>query len=405
MKLPRKNEIEDRLVLDDIYACSANAQLVLEVARDKMLEPQPRKSPPVYTAAQVAQLCGLDKAKFNYLVAKPDSGLPQGTSAGAGRTRAFTLVEARECVATLNETICARPGGSNGVVIACSNLKGGSTKTTSAVHLAQALSLKGRKVLLVDLDSQSSLTTLMDLMPESDVKDKDTILPFFDGEYPDLRYAVQKTYWDGVDIIPATFSIFNIEVTLPIAASEDKNFSFWSLLEEGLAPLREDYDVIIMDCPPSLSYLTFNAIYAADGVVMPIPPESLDFASSAMFWRLFSELFKIADIRMKRSGEKMNKGFDFVKILLSKVNSQNTSTGIVRNWIMSAYGKMVMPVEIPLSSVTTSKSAEFGSVFDVSKYAGDRRTYMRIREAYDKFADLIDTEIVAAWARQVGEEQ
>jgi chromosome partitioning protein len=404
MKLPRKNEVEDRLVLDDIYACSANAQLVLEVARDKMLEPQPRKAPPVYTAAQLAQLCGLDKAKFSYLLAKADGTLPQGASTGAGRTRAFTLVEARQCVVALNESICARPKGSKGVVIACSNLKGGSTKTTSAVHLAQALSLKGRKVLLVDLDSQSSLTTLMDLMPESDVKDKDTILPFFDGEYPDLRYAVQKTYWDGVDIIPATFSIFNIEVTLPIAASEDKNFSFWSLLEEGLAPLREEYDVIIMDCPPSLSYLTFNAIYAADGVVMPIPPESLDFASSAMFWRLFSELFKIADIRMKRSGEKMNKGFDFVKILLSKVNSQNTSTGIVRNWIMSAYGKMVMPVEIPLSSVTTSKSAEFGSIFDVSKYAGDRRTYTRIREAYDKFADLIDTEIVAAWARQVGEE-
>ena len=404
MKLPRKNEVEDRLGLEDIYECSANAQLVLEVARDKMLEPQPRKTPPVFTAAQVAQLCGIDKPKFNYLVSKIDSTLPQGSSPGAGRTKGFTLVEARLCVVTLNESICARPEGSNGVVIACSNLKGGSTKTTSAVHLAQALSLKGRRVLLVDLDSQSSLTTLMDLMPESDVKDKDTILPFFDGEYPDLRYAVQKTYWDGVDIIPATFSIFNIEVTLPIAASEDKNFSFWSLLEEGLAPLREDYDVIIMDCPPSLSYLTFNAIYAADGVVMPIPPESLDFASSAMFWRLFSELFKIADIRMKRGGEKMDKGFDFVKILLSKVNSQNTSTGIVRNWIMSAYGKMVMPVEIPLSSVTTSKSAEFGSVYDVSKYAGDRRTYMRIREAYDKFADLIDTEIVAAWARQAGEE-
>lgn len=403
MKLPRINELEDRLVLDDIYQCSANAQLVLEVARDKMLEPHPRKTSPVYSAAQVAQLCGLDKSKFTYAVMKTDSGLPQGTSSGSGRMREFTLAETRQCVIGLNKDICPRPEGATGIIIACSNLKGGSTKTTSAVHLAQALTLKGRRVLLVDLDSQSSLTTLMDLMPESDVKDNDTILPFFDGEYPDLGYAVQKTYWDGLDIIPATFSIFNIEVTLPIAASEDKNFSFWSLLEEGLAPLRQDYDVIIMDCPPSLSYLTFNAIYAADGVVMPIPPESLDFASSAMFWRLFSELFKIADMRMKRSGEKMNKGFDFVKILLSKVNSQNTSTGIVRNWIMSAYGKMVLPVEIPLSSVTTSKSAEFGSVYDVARYAGDRRTYMRIREAYDRFADLIDTEIIAAWARQVGE--
>lgn len=417
MKMPTIKEIDKRMVLEDIYNCSANAQLVLEVARDNMLEPHPRKTAPIFSANQLAQLCNTEKTKLNYLLNKADSSLPQGNVYGNGRSREFTLEETRKCIGMLNEDICKKPNGAKGIITAVTNLKGGSTKTTSAVHLAQGLSLKNRKILLVDLDSQASLTTLMDLMPESEVKNEDTILPFFDGDEPDLRYAVKKTYWDGIDIIPATFAVFNIEVNLPIAASEDKNFEFWSLLEEGLQPLREEYDVIIMDCPPSLSYLTFNAIYAADGVVMPIPPESLDFASSAMFWRLFSELFKIADLRMKRTGNNLNKGFDFIKILLSKVNTQNTATAIVRNWILSAYGKMVMPVEIPLSSVTTSKSTEFGSIYDVIKFSGskrtsnekddrrtyDRRTYTKIREAYDKFVDLIDAEIIAAWARQLGD--
>lgn len=415
--MPTIKEIDKRMGLEDIYACSANAQLVLEVARDNMLEPHPRKTPPTFSANQLAQLCNIEKTKLNYLLSKPDSALPQGTLHGNGKSREFSLAETRHCIGLINENICKRPSGTKAVVIATSNLKGGSTKTTSAIHLAQGISLKNRRVLLIDLDSQASLTTLMDLMPESEVKNRDTILPFFDGDEIDLRYAIKKTYWDGVDIIPATFSVFNIEVNLPIAASEDKNFEFWSLLEEGLQPLKDDYDVIIMDCPPSLSYLTFNAIYAADGVVMPIPPESLDFASSAMFWRLFSELFKIADLRMKRSGSGMKKGFDFVKILLSKVNSQSASTAIVRNWILSAYGKMVMPIEIPLSSVTTGKSAEFGSIYDAVSFSGgkrnsekpdekrtyDRRTYTKIREAYDRYVDLIDAEIVAAWVRQLGE--
>ena len=113
----------------------------------------------------------------------------------------------------------------------------------------------------------------------------------------------------------------------------------------------------------------------------------------------------------------MKKGFDFVKILLSKVNSQSASTAIVRNWILSAYGKMVMPIESPLSNVTTGKSAEFGSIYDAVSFSGgkrnvekedekrtyDRRTYTKIREAYDGYVDLIDAEIVAAWVRQLGE--
>lgn len=387
------------VTLDRIYEVNAHANIVLEAARERMLEPHPRKRPPVYTGNQVAALCGIAKTRLNYLAGRPNCALPVGNV--EGRNRLFSLAEARQWVQGVSEQYFPRPAGAKAFIISCSNLKGGSTKTTTALHLAQGLTLRGRKVLLVDLDSQCSLTTLCDRMPESEVKDEETILPYFNGDEDDLRYAAKPTYWDGIDLIPATFSVFNVEVTLPIAASEDPDFEFWSLLENGLAPLRDDYDVIILDTPPSLSYLTFNAIFAANGIVMPLPPESLDFASSAMFWRLFSDLFRIVDRRLERNGQpKLHKVFDFVNVVLSKVNTQNVATSIVRSWIVAAYEEMVLPVEIPISGVTSGKASEFGSIYDISQYHGDRRTYQRIREACDRFVELVDQQIISAWTRE-----
>lgn len=392
--------VTEPVTLARIYQINEHANLVLETARERMLEPHPRKRPPEYKSSQLAALCGVPKARLNYLVTRESSTLPVGTI--VGKDRMFSLAESMEWVKEVSEQYSPRPEGAKGFVISCSNLKGGSTKTTTALHLAQGLSLRGRRVLLVDLDSQCSLTTLCDRMPESEVRDEETILPFFNGEQPDLRYAAKPTYWHNVDLIPATFSVFNVEVTLPIAASEDMDFEFWSLLQDGLAPLREEYDVIILDTPPSLSYLTFNAIFAANGIVMPLPPESLDFASSAMFWRLFSDLFRIVDRRLERNGQpKLDKVFDFVDVLLSKVNTSSVATSVVRSWITAAYEEMVLPVEIPMSGVTSGKAAEFGSIYDIAQYQGDRRTYARIREACDRFVELVDQQIVTAWTRRV----
>jgi chromosome partitioning protein len=391
--------VSNPVTLNRIFEIQENASMVLEAARERMLEPHPRKRPPVYTGLQVSQLCGITKARLNYLVSRPNSPLPSGRL--EGKNRMFTLEEARHWVREVGVDFVPRPEHAEGFVISCSNLKGGSTKTTTALQCAQGLSLRGRKVLLVDTDSQCSLTTLCDRLPESEVSDDDTIIPFMVGDQPDLKYAVKPTYWDGVDLIPANFSVFHMEVVLPIQASEDPEFEFWAMLERGLKPLKKDYDVIILDTPPSLSYLTFNAIYAANGILMPLPPEAIDFASSAMFWRLFADLFRIANLRRERQGkEPVEKVFDFVNVLLSKVNTQNASTSVVREWISAAYEELVLPVEIPVSGVTTGTASKFGSIYDLAQYKGDRRTYGRIREACDRVVELVDQQIVTSWMRK-----
>jgi chromosome partitioning protein len=91
------------------------------------------------------------------------------------------------------------------------------------------------------------------------------------------------------------------------------------------------------------------------------------------------------------------KRFDFVSVLLSSV-ATDTSAPVVRDWILDTYQQMVLPVEIPSTSVAGATSAQFGSVYDVTKWEGSAKTYQRARQAYDGFVDLINQKIAAKWA-------
>jgi chromosome partitioning protein len=355
-----------------------------------MLLPHPKKHPPVFTTPQLAALCRIDRKKVNYYWERAELGLPQGTS--MPRSREFTLVQAREWIKKVGP-FTPRPEGVKGKKIAIGNFKGGVTKTTTAMTLAQGLSLFGRRVLLVDLDPQASLSALNGVIADSEVTEDQTILPLIYGEQPDLEYAVQATYWDGIDLIPASAALFSAEFYLPFKQSQDSTFRFWDVLNAGLEPLLDRYDAIIIDTPPALSYVTINAFMAANGLIVPIPPNALDYASSTQFWSLFTDLGK----SMKNVVPELDKRFDFLHVLLTKVDSNQIATNKVREWITRSYDSLVLPIEIPATTVTTTASMEFGTVYDISKYEGSNKTYQRAREAYDRFAEMIDQQLTALW--------
>lgn len=380
--------IEAKVGPEQLAELAAIAGEMLALVRDSMLKPHPRKNPPEYTTTQLAALCGIDRTRINYVISKEE--LPGGTLQGVGRGRTFTLEEARQWVKAESK-IKHRPDGKRGKVIAISNFKGGSTKTTSTMALAQGLTLRGRRVLIIDLDPQASLSSLCGLLPSAEVQSEQTVEPFIYGDQPDLSYAVQSTYWDGLDLIPGAPTLFSAEFLIPHKVVEQPGFPFWNILAPPIQALAEKYDVILVDTSPSLSYLTINALMAADGMVMPLPPKSLDFASAAQYWNLFSELAT----SFKRHN--FNKEFDFVSVLLSAVNSQEASATVVRDWIVSTYGAKVLPVEIPFSNVIGTTATGFGTVYDVSKWEGGAKTYSRIREAYDRFVEIIDNKIVNSW--------
>lgn len=389
---PILRPINTSVDVDQLLAIDTRAKVMMGKVRDNMLAPYPAKEPPLFSTTSLAALCGIDRARLNYVISKGE--LPQGRTTGSGRARQFTLEEARQWILAEAKP-STRPKGTPGFSVVAANFKGGSTKTTTVMSLAQGLTLRGHRVLAVDLDPQASLTALCGLLPEKDVTEADTVMPLIYGDQKDLRYAVKSTYWDGLDVIPACPALFAAEFHIPSQVALQRNktdWMFWNLIAEGLEPLRQEYDVIVLDTAPALSYLTINAMIAGDGLVMPLPPRSLDYASSTQFWSLFSDL--VSTFRERG----FDKRFDFVSVLLSSVNSNEAATPVVRDWIMDTYEKYVLPIEIPNTSVAGVTSAQFGSVYDVTKWEGSAKTYQRARQAYDGFVDIINQKIAAKWA-------
>ena len=379
--------------LADIEQQSKRLASMMSEIKSVMLAPQAAKNPPVFGSGEVQALCGVDKAKLSYRLTLKD--LPGGEV--KGKRREWSLLEAQEWVRSFR-TDCLRPQGASAVTITVANFKGGVAKTTSAVSLAQGLSLMGHKVLLVDLDPQGSATTLFGVIPNSQTDSDQTALSLFYGDQDNIDYAIRKTYWAGIDLVGASPALFGAEFGLPARQKSDPGFEFWKVLDFGLDSARSNYDVIVIDTPPSLSYITINAMLAADGIVIPLPPSALDFASSAQFWDLFSDL-----CQQLYAGGRKQKTFEFIDVLLSRVEANDTASSVVRQWIMEAYGDKVLPIEIPKTSVAASAAAEFGTVYDVPRGTVSAKTYDRARNAYDRYCSLVEEQIRAVWAKQVTE--
>ncbi len=377
--------------LTDIQAQAKRVSAIMGEIKTVMLAPIQKKSPPVIGTGELLNLCNIDRSKHIYRLSLKD--LPSGNL--NGNRREWTLPEAQEWVKAYKADYL-KPKGASAVTITVANFKGGVAKTTSAVSLAQGLSLKGHKVLVVDLDPQGSATTLFGLIPDAEVNSDSTALSLFVGEEDSLDYAIQSTYWNNIDLVPASPALFGAEFALPGRQTRDSGFEFWKVLDLGLDSARLKYDIIIIDTPPALSYVTINSIYGADGLVMPLPPNALDFASSAQFWDLFADLS--VNLHERNKEEKV---FEFIDVLLSRVEASDTASSVVRQWIMEAYGDKVLPIEIPKTTVTSSAAAQFGTVYDVPKGSMAAKTYSRARDAYDRYCTLLEEQIRAVWNKQV----
>lgn len=382
--------------LDGIRDQADRAVAMMGEIRTAMLAPTARKAPPVFNLSQLAAMLGIEKGSLSHRITRGD--LPAGRLNDAGSRREFSLAEARTWIREYRKE-WLRPAGGEAVTIAIGNFKGGVTKTTTAVTLAQGLTLLGHKVLVVDTDPQGSLTTLFGILPDTEVEEDDTILPLAMGSETSIRYAIRPTYWDGIDLVAAAPMLFGAEFALPARQTQEPGFEFWRVLDLGIDDVRGDYDVIVIDTPPSLSYTTINAFMASNGIIMPLPPNALDFASASQFWSLFADL--TSELLTKRG---LTKEFDFIHVLLARVDSADAASNIVRQWIGQTYAEKVLPVEIPKTAVAATTSAEFGTVYDIARYDGSAKTFKRARDAYDTFVSHIERSVWSVWRRQVLEQ-
>ena len=151
-----------------------------------------------------------------------------------------------------------------GKIIAIANQKGGVGKTTTAINLAASLAALEKKVLIIDADPQANTTSGLNFSPDND--EKRTLYEVMIGEL-DVQNALIQTEISNLHMVPSHINLVAVEIEMLDA--EDRE----SILKKAIAPIRNEYDYIVIDCSPSLGLITVNSLTAADSVMIPVQPE------------------------------------------------------------------------------------------------------------------------------------
>jgi chromosome partitioning protein len=368
---------------DGIADLARRAADLNQTIRDLATHPDHRKTLRKFVGGEVAALLDL-KVETLYRRLDRQPTLPQGATPNP-RRREFTLQE----VFALRSAFKLPPKrarGQPGLVVSICNFKGGVAKTTTAAHLAQYLVMRGYRVLLVDLDAQASLTQLFGILPHTEVGDEETVRTFLEGPNfrgqpnpnwtGDLRSVVQSTHWPNLDLIPSNLGVYGSEFAIAARLRDEEGFAFHRPLSEGLAPLRLDYDVIILDTAPSLSFVNSNAMFAADGLLITLPPAMIDLQSSSLFFELVAELMEA----FNRS-EAAPKVYDFASILLTRVRPNDGTHAQISKWIRQFFPQETCTHTMVQSSALEKVGPELLTLYEVAEYDGDRRTLERAIDA------------------------
>jgi chromosome partitioning protein len=372
------------------------AEDLLERARNVALEPSRVKKLRKWNAAEVAALLGLSDDSFRRRLKKtPD--IPQGETVN-GR-RLFTL----EDIHNLQTVLGLRPrrdSTDKSIVLALANFKGGVAKTTSSVHLAQYLCLRGYRVLLIDLDAQASLTQLFGILPHTEVPESQTALPYFEGERlgsenwtGTLRSAIRKTHWHDLDLLASNLAFYGAEFSIASRLAREEGFNFFTVLANGLETVKHDYDVVIMDTAPSLSFVNSNALYAVDGIVITMPPAMMDLQSAGLFFRWLVEL---VDLFNRVGPEKV---YDFLAILMTKMKANDDVHETISNWIRTRFPKFTISAPMLETKVLQKIGPEILTAYEVQTYEGDSRTFERAIQAMNVVNAEIEGAIQNVWRR------
>jgi chromosome partitioning protein len=282
-------------------------------------------------------------------------------------------------------------------VISVMNFKGGSGKTTTAAHLAQYLAFRGYRVLAIDLDPQASLSTLFGHQPELDVGENETLYGAirYGAERRAMPQIVQGTYIPTLHLVPGQLELMEFEHETPKAlmSREGSDTLFFSRIGEALAQVGDAYDVVVIDCPPQLGFLTLSALCAATAVLITVHPQMLDVMSMSQFLNMTGSLL---DVVANAGGATQ---YDWMRYLVTRYEPsdapQTTMVGLMR----SIFGSRVLTHPMVKSTAIADAGLTKQTLYEVERQQFTRATYDRAVEALDLVNGEIEGLIKQVWGR------
>ena len=370
----------------------------LHAQRAAHFPPDAKKVMRSLTSGEAAELLGVD---HTYLRKLHREGKIADVETTAGSHRRYTLDDIWEIRHAL-EANAKKPGtyvpgrraGDELQIVSVVNFKGGSGKTTTSAHLAQRLALKGYRVLAIDLDPQASLSALHGIQPELDLMEGGTLYDAvrYDEPVP-ISDVIRKTYIRGLDLIPGNLELMEFEHETPRALARGNAGLFFFRVKETLAQVDEQYDVVVIDCPPQLGFLTMSALSAATGVLVTIHPEMLDVMSMSQFLRMTADLMDvIAD-----SGADMS--HDWMRYLLTRYEPTDAPQNRIVAFLRTMYGDKVLNAPMLKSTAISDAGLTKQTLYEVERSAFTRTTYDRAIESLNAVNDEIAQLIQKTWGR------
>lgn len=357
--------------------------------------PDARKVLRRFSAGEVAELLGISTSflrKLHFDGKAPDVETSQGGRRQYSADDIMTLRRTLDGGKT--SYLPNRRLGEKLQVLSFLNFKGGSGKTTSTIHTAQRLALKGYRVLCVDVDPQASLTVLFGYRPEYDFLEQGTLYDAlrYDDPLP-LSAVIQNTFFPGIDLVPAGLMLQEFEHETPRALIDNVQPAFYARMAATLQDVETDYDVVLFDCPPQLGYLTMSALCASTSVVITIVPNMLDVASMAQFLQMSADLLDV----VADAGAPMN--FDFMRFLINRYEPNDGPQQQVVSFLRTLFTDEVMVAPMLKSTAISDAGLTQQTIYEVERTQFNRQTYDRALESLNAVNDEIETLLHHAWRR------
>ncbi len=382
---------------------SANALRLSEALDNHMrnsFQPDSRKTLRKFHAGEVSELTGISMSNLRTRHQEGDFPEVETDSRGRRLYSAQEIAQIRQVMARTGRNgeayLPGRREGDALQVISIVNFKGGSSKTTSAIHLAQRYALRGYRVLAVDMDPQASLTTMFGYRPEIEFAESGTI-------YDALKYAdpvplsqvVRKTYFHNLDLAPAGLLLSEYETETAYALQHKVDPPFTQRLAIALDEIEANYDLVIIDCPPQLGFTTMTALLASTGLLITVVPSMLDVASMAQFLEMAGETV----VTLEEATGPVD--WSFLKFLISRYEPTDVPQSQMAGFLRSILLDQVLTTPMLKSTAISDAGMTQQTIYELDPSQVVKKTLERIMESVNGVADEFEKTIQQVWGRGV----